>query len=171
MKSVQASDIKDKNIILNVVNSQSDVAKREQEIRNMTVVYKEIEDDILPPLRRSEITINSFKPEKSDDEVAQLATTSPESLTLPELLYAATLTNDYNAKLNIYKATTTVYPEDWRGFNNAGYASAELGNMDEAEQYFDQAKSIASNNGMVLKNYCLTSIVALKSLNLEQNTP
>jgi len=152
MKSVQASDIKDKNIILNVVNSQSDVAKREQEIRNMTVVYKEIEDDILPPLRRSEITINSFKPEKSDDEVAQLATTSPESLTLPELLYAATLTNDYNAKLNIYKATTTVYPEDWRGFNNAGYASAELGNMDEAEQYFDQAKSIASNNGMVLNN-------------------
>ncbi|MBN1339596.1 MAG: outer membrane beta-barrel protein [Bacteroidales bacterium] len=152
MKSVQASDIKDKNIIMNVVNSQSDMAKREQEIRNMTVVYKEIEEDILPPLRRAEITVNCFIPEKSDDEIAQLATTNPGSLSISELLYAATLTSDPNAKMNIYKSATEVHPNEWKGFNNAGYMSMQLGNMNEAREYFTKAKSLASNNGYVLNN-------------------
>ncbi len=103
MQAVQSSDIKDKNIIANVVNSQSDPAKREQEIRNMTVIYKEIEDEILPPLRRAEIYVNCYEPSLSDDEIAQFATSDPDSLNINELLYAATLTDDANAKLNIYK--------------------------------------------------------------------
>jgi len=152
MRAVQASDIKDKNIIANVVNSQSDPAKREQEIRNMTVIYKEIEEDILPPLRRASITVNSFEPSLSDDEIAQFATTSPDELNASQLLYAATLTDDANAKLNIYKTVIQKFPEDWRGYNNAGYASAELGDFDAADNYFSKARSMAGNSGVVLNN-------------------
>jgi hypothetical protein len=152
MKSIQSSDIKDKNIIANVVNSQSDPKKREQEIRNMTVIYKEIEENILPPLRRAEINVNCYEPSLTDQEIAQYATSTPDSLNISELLYAATLTTDANAKLNIYKTVIQKYPNDWRGYNNAGYASSELGDYDGATTYFAKAKSLAANNGMVLNN-------------------
>ena len=68
MQAVEASNLADKRIIMNVVNSQSDVAKREQEIRNMAIVYKEIEDDILPPLRRVEIKVNCLEPKKTAEK-------------------------------------------------------------------------------------------------------
>jgi tetratricopeptide (TPR) repeat protein len=152
MKAMQSSNIKDKNIIANVVNSQSDPSKREQEIRNMTVIYKEIEDNILPPLRRAEIKVNCIEPSLSDQEIAQYATSTPDSLNLNEMLYAATLTTDANAKLNIYKTVIQKYPNDWRGYNNAGFASSDIGDYDGASAYFAKAKSMAANNGIVLNN-------------------
>jgi len=152
MNAVQSSDIKDKNIIANVVNSQADPAKREQEIRNMAVIYKEIEDDILPPLRRAEIIVNCFEPSLSDDEIAQFATSNPDSLNIGQLLYAATLTDDANAKLNIYKTVINLYPKDWRGYNNAGYISGDLGDYNASENYFAKASELAANNGLVLNN-------------------
>ncbi|MCK7537849.1 MAG: hypothetical protein MZV63_46295 [Marinilabiliales bacterium] len=39
MKNVQASTIKDKDKISNVVNSAATQAKKEQEIRNMILIY------------------------------------------------------------------------------------------------------------------------------------
>jgi len=164
MKSIQSSDIKDKNIIANVVNSQTDPAKREQEIRNMTVIYKEIEENILPPLRRAEINVVCYEPSFNDSEIAQFATSSPDSLTISELLYAATLTSDNHAKLNIYKTIIQKYPNDWRGYNNAGLVSAELGDFDSAETYFGKAKSLSANNGMVLNN---TGAMASKDKDFE----
>lgn len=152
MKALQSSDIKDKNIIANVVNSQPDPAKREQEIRNMTVIYKEIEDELLPPLRRAEIAVNCVEPSLSDEEIAQYATSAPDSLTINELLYAATLTDDAKAQLNIYKTAINQFPNDWRGYNNAGYACVELGDISAASGYFAKAKSIAGDNGIILNN-------------------
>ncbi len=152
MQALQNSNIKDKNIIANVVNSQPDPAKREQEIRNMTVIYKEIEDEILPPLRRAEIHVNCFEPSLTDEQIAQYATASPDSLKVSELLYAATLTDDPNVQLNIYKSVIELYPDDWRGYNNAGYASIELGEYENAKNYFNKAKSLAGENGVVLNN-------------------
>jgi tetratricopeptide (TPR) repeat protein len=152
MQALQNSDIKDKNIIANVVNSQSDPTKREQEIRNMTVIYKEIEDMILPPLRRAEINVNCYEPSFTDDQIAQYATASPDSLKISELLYAGTLTDDPNTKLNIYKSVIELYPDDWRGYNNAGYASMELNDYDNAVTYFSKARSLAAEDGVVLNN-------------------
>ncbi len=152
MKAVQSSNIEDKNIIANVINSQPDLAKREQEIRNMTVIYKEIEDEILPPLRRAVIKVDCVEPSLTDGEIAQYATSTPDSLSIAELLYAATLTTDANAQLSIYKTAIEKYPNDWRAYNNAGFASYELGDYAGAAGYFDRAKQMAANQGVVLNN-------------------
>ncbi|MCD4696213.1 MAG: outer membrane beta-barrel protein [Bacteroidales bacterium] len=152
MQALQASDIQDKNIIANVVNSQSDPAKKEQEIRNMTVIYSEIEDDILPPLRRAVINVNCYEPSYSDGEIAEYATSAPDSLNAQELLYAATLTDDPQAQLNIFKTVIDKYPNDWRGYNNAGNACVALEDFDAAKQYFTKAYSLAEDNGIVLNN-------------------
>ena len=152
MQALQASNIKDKNIIANVVNSQPDLAKREQEIRNMTVIYKEIEDELLPPLRRAAINVNCYEPSYTDAQIAEYATSFPDSLNAKELLYAATLSSDANSQLRIYKTVIDKYPNDWRGYNNAGDACVELEDYEAAKQYYTKANSLSPNNGVVLNN-------------------
>ena len=75
-----------------------DPEQREQEIKNISSVYKTLADEILPQLRRSRLTLNYEIIGKSDDEIASLAASNPKELTLEELLYAATLTNDNGKK-------------------------------------------------------------------------
>jgi len=152
MKAVEASNIGDKRIIMNVVNSQSDVTKREQEIRNMSLVYREIEEDVLPPLRRAVIAVNCFEPKKTDEEIATLATSDPSKLDDKELLYAATLTNDNETKLRIYKTATTQFANDWRGFNNAAVIELEENQLGEAASHLNKADQLEPNNKAVVNN-------------------
>lgn len=152
MQAVEASNINDKRIIMNVVNSQTDVAKREQEIRNMSLVYREIEDDILPPLRRAVISVNCFEPKKTDEEIANLATSDPSKLNDKELLYAATLTEDNDTKLRIYKSATTQFANDWKGFNNAAVIELENNQLGEAASHLNKADQLEPNNMAVVNN-------------------
>ena len=152
MKALDASTIADKNIIKNVVNSQSDLKKREQEIRNMTVIYKEIEDFILPPLRRAVITVNCYEPYKTDEEIAQLAMSTPEALAVDELLYAATLTRNLESKLTIYNAAIRIYPKEWEAYNNAACVYLVTGNLDKASSDLEKANTLMPNNSKVLFN-------------------
>lgn len=152
MKAVQNSNLKDKNAILNVVKSQPDIEKREQEIRNMTVIFEEIADVILPSLRRAEITVACFEPKKTDEEIAMLSTSDPSKLDNKEIIYAGTLTEDLNTQLKIYNSAVELYPDDWKGYNNVGYVNLMLGNVDEAAKTLEKAKTLAPNNPMVLNN-------------------
>jgi Flp pilus assembly protein TadD len=152
MEAVQASDIPDKNVIINVVNSQPDVKKREQEIRNMTIVYKEIEEEILPPLRRVEIQVNAYEPKKTDEQIAQLATTSPDQLDETELLYAATLTDNEDVKLNIYNSAVSLFPNNYKGYNNAAAIELRRGNIDKASELLEKANELGSGKPEVLNN-------------------
>lgn len=151
MSKVEKSSIKDKRPILNVVRS-SDPLKKEQEIRNMIDIYPELEESILPPLRRAAIMISCFEPKKTDQEIARLATTNPRELTQQELLYAGTLTDDWNTQYKIYQAATNAHPNSWEANNNAGMMALKLGKMNEAAKHLKKAESLASNNGMVTNN-------------------
>ena len=150
LKSLGNSDIKEKNTVLNVVNAKSDPLQKEKEINNMVVIYPEIEQLILPTLRRSTMNINYFEPKRTDEQIAMLATTSPDSLKKEELLYAATLTQDLATQLKIYEASTRIYSNDWKGFNNAAYVCMKLGKVDEAASYLEKANTLEPNNGMVI---------------------
>ena len=149
---LRASDIADKNTIINVISSHADRDAREQEIRNMTVIYKEIEDEILPPLRRAQISVEFLEPKKTDEEIARLSLVAPDSLKLEELLYAATLTEDKDNQLKIYLSATSVYPEDFRGFTNAAALQYEKKQYDEAQKLLETANGLQPNNGAVLNN-------------------
>jgi outer membrane protein OmpA-like peptidoglycan-associated protein len=151
LKVVEQSSIKDKRPILNVVKS-SDPLKREQEIRNMINIYPELEDYILPPLRRAQIVVNCFEPKKTDEEIARLATSNPSALTEAELLYAATLTADWSTQHAIYTSATKNFPQSWKGFNNAAYVGLKLGKIDEAIKNLTTADRLSKNNGAVMNN-------------------
>ena len=152
MSSVEKSDLEDKNVILNVIRSAASQEKKEQEIRNMILIYPEIEDEILKPLRRAELAIHSYEPKRTDENIAELSTTYPDSLKVEELLYAATLTEDDDTKLVIYESAIEVYPDSWKGYNNAGVMELKQGNLDQAMEYFQKAIDRGPHNGEIYNN-------------------
>ncbi len=152
MSAIESSNIKDKSVILNVVRSQADVTRREQEIRNMTVIFKEIEEDILPALRRAVVTLKCFETKRSDENIASLAITNPDSLDNKELYYAASLTSDLATKEKIYRNAIRVYPQDWRGYNDLAAVLILQNKMEEAKTMAEKANTMAPNNANVLNN-------------------
>ena len=139
---VSKSNIQDKELILRVLSMYQDPEQREQEIKNISSVYKTLADEILPQLRRSRLTLNYEIIGKSDDEIASLAASNPKELTLEELLYAATLTDDNGKKEVIYTKATELFPNDYRAFNNLGKLAYQAGNIDKAESYLKKAANI-----------------------------
>ncbi len=152
LKAIQTSDLKDKDKILNVVNSAADPKKKEQEIRNMILIYPQIEEKLLPPLRRCEVTANLYEPRHTDEELSKMAVSDPSKLKVEELLYAGTLTNDAATKLTIYDNAAKQYPGDWKALNNAAVANIAKGNYAKANDYLTKAQGIAPNNGIIENN-------------------
>jgi len=151
---VSKSNIQDKDLILRVLSMYSDPEQREQEIKNISSVYRNLADEILPQLRRSRLTLNYEIIGKSDDEIKVLARNNARSLTVEELLYAATLTDNMQEKEAIYTQATQYFPNDYRGFNNLGKLAYETGDLTKAENFFKQAAAVKDapevNNNLAL---------------------
>lgn len=139
MKLVQASKIQDKDVILRVLSMYKDPQEREQQIRNMSEGFRELADGILPELRRSRLIINYQTIGRSDQQIKQQYAADPTKLSLEELLYAASLTNDVNAKKAIYKKTTELYDRDYRAYNNLAALALNEGDEHTANSYLSQA--------------------------------
>ena len=142
---MMTSEIADKDLIIRILEMYSDGEKREQEIKNLAATYKEIANEILPELRRSQIQFNFDFINFSDEEIAFYIIENPDTLDLEQMLYAATLTSDLDAKLLIYLGTAMTYPTDYRAANNAGYVLMLMGRPVEAGEQFELALSINNN--------------------------
>lgn len=118
----------------------------------MILIYPQIEQKLLPPLRRSEIVVTAFEPSKTDEEILNLATSNPEKLTEKELLYAATLTEDLKTQEKIYRSATQLFPNNWKAFNNLGVIQIKLGNINDAAGNIEKANNIAPDQGEVVNN-------------------
>ena len=141
---VSKSNIQDKDLILRVLSMYSDPEQRETEIKNISSVYKTLADEILPQLRRARLTANYDIIGRSDEEIIEAFDTDPKVLSVEEMLYCATLTNDANRKATIYKKTTEIYPNDYRAYNNLGMLSY-ISDKATAESYFKQAAGKNAN--------------------------
>ena len=151
-KLMQQSDLPDKDLVLRVLSMYSDPVQREKEIKNISKVYVQIADKILPKLRRSQIKVSVDSIGRSDDEINATFDSNPSALSIEELLYGSTLTKDLNRKLKFYQAAANQYSNDWRGFNNMGYVYVLQGNLNEAKVNFEKAKSINPGNNIVINN-------------------
>ena len=148
---VSKSNIQDKDLILRVLSMYQDPEQREAEIKNISSVYKTLADEILPQLRRARLTANYDIIGRSDEEINAAFDTDASVLSVEELLYAATLTNDNARKEAIYKKTIELYPNDYRAYNNLG-EMAYVSDKATAEKYFKQAASKNPNAPEVQTN-------------------
>ena len=136
---VSKSNLQDKNLILRVLSMYQDPEQRENEIKNISSVYKTLADEILPQLRRARLIANYDIIGRSDAEINEAFDTDAKVLSVEELLYAATLTNDNARKEAIFKKTTQLYPNDYRAYNNLGEMAFAAGDVEKAQSFFKQA--------------------------------
>lgn len=149
-KLMEESDVQDKELILRVLSMYSDPAVREKEIKNIAAAFEEIKTDILPLLRRSQLFVDVDNIGYSDEQILELVASSPDTLNLEEILYAAALTPDAKEKLNIYNKASENFPADYRAANNAGYIQLAEGDVAGAKASFEKAQAVENND--VVKN-------------------
>ena len=149
---VEESNLQDKHAIINIVETQQNLTKREQMLRNLAQTYSIINDEIFPNLRRAQIALYYSEARKTDPELAKQATLNPAKLTFDELMYAAYINYNYETKLKYYKWATENYSSEWAAWNNAGAVSFYLGDYAEAERYLNVAREINPHNPDVLNN-------------------
>jgi len=156
---VSASNIQDKDLILRVLEMYPDPETREREIKNISYVFKELADAILPQLRRSRIIANIEIIGKSDEEIMTAWNKNPKELSIEELLYASTLTDDDKVKERIYQYVTANFPGDYRGWNNMGTLFYKRGDYAKAKQAFDRAAQVNPSAPEVNMNKALLAIM------------
>lgn len=167
-KLVLASDIQDKDVILRVLSMYQDPEEREQQIRNMSAGFRDLADGILPELRRSRMIINYETIGRSDEQIKEQYNADATKLSVDELLYAANLEDNNDAKEAIYKKTVDVYPNDYRAYNNIAAIEFAKGNDAAAKDYLAKALQI---NGNASETNANLGLLALKngSINEAEN--
>lgn len=156
---VSESNIQDKELILSVLSMYKDPEEREREIRNLSSVFDQLADEILPQLRYSRITASINVIGKSDEEIQQLFDVNPKNLSVDEILYYATLTNDNEQKLRIYDKAAELYPNDYRTFNNVGVCQFIDEDYEAAKMNFAHAARLASDSAEPQMNLALVDML------------
>ena len=142
---VAQSNLPDKELIIRVLSMYSDPEEREAQIKNISSVYSELADEVLPQLRRARITLNYQLLGRTDSEIMEQFKADAKELSLEEILYAAVITDNVAEKENIYKTAARLYPKDYRAYNNLGMLAYDKGDYKTAAQYWSKAASLAPN--------------------------
>ena len=156
-KAMENSNMQDKDLVLRVLSMYSDPEEREAQIKNLSNVYGTIAEEILPALRRSRLILTTDLIGKSDDEIRELAQNDPAQLSVEELLYAATLTDNKAEKARIYQKAIDQY-NDFRAWNSLGQIYLEAGEIADARRCFDKALEIQPNDPDVNYNAGLAAM-------------
>ena len=149
---VSQSNLPDKELILRVLSMYSDPEEREQQIKNISSVYAELADEILPKLRRARVTLNYQIIGRSDAQIKAQFAENPAVLSLEEILYASILTDNEAEKAEIYNAAIKLYPNDYRAYNNLGVMAYNNGDYDTAASYFAKAEKVSNSAPEVMVN-------------------
>lgn len=137
---VENSDIEDKDLILNVLAMYSSPVERDQEIQNMSAVFKVLAEEILPQLRRTRFAVEATYAGLTDEEILAAAKKGCDCLDVEHLLHAATLTNNVAEKIAIYELAANKYG-DARAYNNLGVYKAVSGDLAGAKAAFEKAEA------------------------------
>lgn len=166
---VAASNIQDKDLIISVLSMYKDPEQREREIRNLSAVFDQLAEEILPQLRKSRITASFNVIGKTDEELKAAFEADPASLSVEELLYTATLTDDAAKREAIYKACIKRNASDYRGYNNLGMVQFTNGDYAAAKSNFEKAQKLAPTSNEVKMNLGLCELMDNNLRNANNN--
>ena len=156
---VSKSNLQDKDVILRVLSMYQDPEEREQQIRNMSSVFTEIAEGILPELRRARLIVNYEVIGRSDAQILAQFKEDASKLSVEELLYAAnTLVNDNATRKVWYEKTTKLFPNDYRAYNNLAQMAIMEGNETAAQSWLQKAQSVNSKAPETNANLALLAL-------------
>ena len=163
---VKQSNLQDKQVILSVLSMYEDPEEREQQIRNMSHIYTDIKDGILPELRRARLIVNYEIIGRSDEEIVAQYKQDPSKLSVEELVYGANTLVETPAEQRQWNQTLQrLYPNDYRALNNLAQLAYNEGDLQQAAQYLQQAKNVNTKASEVNTNL---GLLALREGNLQQ---
>ena len=156
---VAGSNIPDKELILRVLSMYSDPEEREREIKNISSVYGELAEEILPQLRRARLTLNYQLIGRSDDEILAAEKEDASVLSIEELLYAATLVESAEEKTSIYQKVVENFPNDYRAYNNLAELAIKAADYTAAKNYLEKAVKLNANAAEVNTNLGMVALI------------
>jgi len=136
-KAVAESNVMDKQQVLDIIDTESDIPTRENKIKRLSggETYRILLRDYYPPLRRNDYTITYVARGFSVDEAKQLIRTKPQHLSLNEMfLVANTYPKTSNEFKEVFDIAARLYPNDPIPQVNTAAWEIETGNMDGAIQ-------------------------------------
>ena len=156
---VAASNIEDKDIILQVLSRYDSSTQREAEIKNMSAVFTALKKEILPKLRRAQLVNSTDIKGKTNDEMAALINAGRlEELTNEELLYMAeSVITDPKVQATVLEYAAKKF-NDARAYNNLGVAYAKMGEVKKALASFEKAAQMGLNTNEVNCNLALANL-------------
>ena len=158
---ISKSNLQDKAVILRVLSMYQDPEQREQQISNMSNIYTDIKESILPELRRARLIVNYEIIGRSDEQILAQYGTDPSKLSVEELVYGANkLVKDDATRQRWYETIAKLYPSDYRSLNNLAQQAIAQGNVQAAQDYLKKAAGVNKNAAEVNTNQ---AILALKS--------
>ena len=158
---VSKSNLQDKAVILRVLSMYQDPEEREQQISNMSEVYTDIKESILPELRRARLIVNYEIIGRSDEQILDQYKQDASKLSVEELVYGANkLVKDEATRQQWNETIAKLYPSDYRSLNNMAQQAIANGNVDAAQNYLKEAQKVSKNAAEVNTNMAL---LALKS--------
>ena len=149
---VSKSNLPDKELILRLLSMYTDPEERELQIKNISSVYAELADEILPKLRRARVTLNYQIIGRSDEQIKAQYAADPSELSLEEILYSAILTDEETERTDIFNTAIRLYPNDYRAYNNLGVMAYNKGDYSTASSYFAKAESVSKAAPEVMVN-------------------
>lgn len=158
---VAASNIQDKDVILRVLNMYKDPEEREAQIRNMSVAFRELADEVLPELRRARLTINYKLIGRTDAEIKQQFKDDASKLSVEELLYGATLTNNPSEQKQYFETAARLFPNDYRAYNGLAQVAIAQGDLAAAKAALQKAGNKTEANANA-------ALIAISEGNLDQ---
>ena len=156
---VAASSMPDKDLILRVLSMYQDPEVREREIKNISSVYSELAEEILPQLRRARLTLNYQLIGRSDEEILTAIKEDASVLSVEELLYAATLVETAKEKAAIYNTTAKLFPNDYRAYNNLAQLAMNDGDYAAAKNFLEKAAKLNATAAEVNTNLGMLALI------------
>ncbi|MDD7241616.1 MAG: hypothetical protein SOV28_02715 [Bacteroidaceae bacterium] len=156
---ISKSNLQDKQVILRVLSMYEDPEEREQQISNMSEIYTDIKQNILPELRRARLIVNYEIIGRSDAQILEQFASDPSKLSVEEMLYGANrLVKDDATRQKWNETIAKQYPSDYRALNNLAQQAISKGDVNAAENYLKQAAQVSKNASEVNTNLALMSL-------------
>ena len=156
---VSKSNLQDKAVILRVLSMYQDPEEREQQISNMSEVYTDIKESILPELRRARLIVNYEVIGRSDEQILEQYKQDPTKLSVEEMVYGANkLVTDDATRQQWYETIAKQYPSDYRAKNNLAQQAIAAGDTEKAQSLLKEAQNINKNAAEVNTNLALLAL-------------
>lgn len=140
-KLVEASDLKERAEILQIIDSEIDYDAKDHEIRRrFPSTYQYILKEWYPGLRHSDYKVSYVVRPLTIDEAKEVLKTNPKNLSLNEMFLVAQTYAPGSEKFNdVFETAVRIFPEDPTANLNAACMALNTNDLASAEKYLAKA--------------------------------